>query len=623
MKLYRKAIGIYCWTGLLLFVASGLFSASLIKPKQELSLHGREFSPEEIDKLTSAPMSQDALNKAINMQRLSRKIEPAIEEYILQNYLFLDQPDLAAAQARRILKHHDSVNAHRYLLDYSIKTGNSRQAKQHLALSELKYFEKLKFHLKLQSLRGKKANLIQLLIAIGFLILGLLIVRFARKFIASRQALSITKDGAIPEKPSEAPPVTTDPTEQTKAQIVKPTVSHSSGEFPLQVTVRQSEQRKTAARPQRVSIKPLPLDRGIKENWFILAESFLHRVALSFACVNEANLILAIDYLKERKESISESRLSLPRVVIEPCFKLDFTRVPTPEKPFKPFVVRIKPYSITKKLPAKVPEKYKVTEAEPPVFSTDFQHKLLSAAAPPAAAFSIPSIMSGFSVKPVSILTELQNDETFSLPIFAFNPEKWADPVSEQNVNRLVREMQRNQGGSGLQLLAVTSCDETSNRTGFSFILGKAFAKSGQKTLIIDADFANPLLNLFTDVPCIYSLKHIFDRHDHDTRLVTDTEFANLAILPSGTPDQIQQKKMNEEFWHLAINMFRVRHKVIILILPAVKHLADLHLNLKNLLLITLKDSTSTASDREFKYWQEFWQKRGVNGFFSVNCKAA
>ncbi len=183
--------------------------------------------------------------------------------------------------------------------------------------------------------------------------------------------------------------------------------------------------------------------------------------------------------------------------------------------------------------------------------------------------------------------------------------------------------MQRNQGGSGLQLLAVTSCDETSNRTGFSFILGKAFAKSGQKTLIIDADFANPLLNLFTDVPCIYSLKHIFDRHDHDTRLVTDTEFANLAILPSGTPDQIQQKKMNEEFWHLAINMFRVRHKVIILILPAVKHLADLHLNLKNLLLITLKDSTSTASDREFKYWQEFWQKRGVNGFFSVNCKAA
>ncbi|MFZ5950483.1 MAG: hypothetical protein ACOYXC_07245 [Candidatus Rifleibacteriota bacterium] len=204
----------------------------------------------------------------------------------------------------------------------------------------------------------------------------------------------------------------------------------------------------------------------------------------------------------------------------------------------------------------------------------------------------------------------------------AFDTTSWAgNPASESFIERLAATLCKSSDKAEKRVFAVTSAVEIPERTSFCFQLGKAFAKSGKRTLIIDADFDNPRLNMFTDMPCLTGLKHLLKPDKKQTFSATQTEIENLKILVSGSPDENARSQMNEEFWQLSIKMCLQKKDVIILILPAFNNFETVRISGIKPELLVLSDEQSAKSSRELKYWLGYFQKKGYCVKQQINCR--
>ncbi|MEW6712047.1 MAG: hypothetical protein AB1403_19645, partial [Candidatus Riflebacteria bacterium] len=190
----------------------------------------------------------------------------------------------------------------------------------------------------------------------------------------------------------------------------------------------------------------------------------------------------------------------------------------------------------------------------------------------------------------------------------AFDTTSWAgNPHSESFIERLAASLDKSSEKAEKLVFAVTSVVEIPERTSFCFQLGKAFAKLGKKTLIIDADFDNPLLNMFTDMPCLNGLKHLLKPDKNQPFSATQTEFENLKILVSGSPDEKARAQMNEEFWKLCIEMCLQKKDLIIVILPAFNNFETVQISGIKPQLLVLSNEQSAKSSRELKYWLNYF----------------
>jgi len=133
--------------------------------------------------------------------------------------------------------------------------------------------------------------------------------------------------------------------------------------------------------------------------------------------------------------------------------------------------------------------------------------------------------------------------------------------------------------------------------------------------------FRDQLLNMFTDTPCLNSLKHLLKPDKNQPFSATRTEFENLKILVSDSPDENTRAMMNEQFWQLCIKMFLPKKNLIILILPAFNNFETVKISGIKPQLLVLSNEQSAKSSRELKYWLNYFQKKGYCVKQQINCR--
>lgn len=208
------------------------------------------------------------------------------------------------------------------------------------------------------------------------------------------------------------------------------------------------------------------------------------------------------------------------------------------------------------------------------------------------------------------------NSSKICLPAMDFNH---FDDLQTEESAKILAPILKRLASMKDKVTGITSTSEIDNRAGFAFILGKALAGSGKKVLIIDADFARPVLNLFTDTPCIYGLKDLLGGKNTDCRIDFQTEIENLSIAPSGTPDKKNQEKMNAEFWQLVINMFKRKYDFIMMVLPQLKKLGGLQLQNQSMMYLTLMDEDAESSVNDYFFSKIVLNKYNFSLFQPVN----
>jgi Mrp family chromosome partitioning ATPase len=208
------------------------------------------------------------------------------------------------------------------------------------------------------------------------------------------------------------------------------------------------------------------------------------------------------------------------------------------------------------------------------------------------------------------------NSKKISLPALDFHH---LEDLRAEQAEKLFKPVIKRICSLKEKVVGITATGEIDNRAGFAYLLGKALAGTGKKVLVIDADFARPMLNLFTDTPCIYGLKDLLGRKNANCRIDFQTEIENLSIAPSGTPDAKTQEKMNSEFWQLVIKMFKRKYDFILMVLPQLKKLGQLQLQQQQILYLTLMDEDSESSINDYFFSKIVLNKYNFSLFQPVN----
>ncbi|GAB4281942.1 MAG: hypothetical protein Kow0029_27290 [Candidatus Rifleibacteriota bacterium] len=171
--------------------------------------------------------------------------------------------------------------------------------------------------------------------------------------------------------------------------------------------------------------------------------------------------------------------------------------------------------------------------------------------------------------------------------------------------------------------VGITSSSDISCRTNFAFLLAKEFVRNKYKTLIIDADFDKPRLNLFTDEPCIYGLRHLIDKSNLEKDIYVKSEFGDVYLLPSGTPSLETQAKMNLNFWYDVLSQAKISFEVILIVLPELKKLENIHLYNEKVIYLTLLDAGLESSISEFYYSRIILKRFDMKAFIPIKIKQA
>jgi hypothetical protein len=229
------------------------------------------------------------------------------------------------------------------------------------------------------------------------------------------------------------------------------------------------------------------------------------------------------------------------------------------------------------------------------------QPEIIQNIEPEAETIVTDSVPNNTQSKSKTKKDEFLNEDPFNIPEFE-HEKALTDQISKNNFEKFFNQVEQTLAELDTRVVGITSSSDITNRTCFAFVLGKLFAQKGHETLIIDADFSRPLLNLFTDSPCMYGLKHLLMPSDQNQEIYVKTEIPKLAIFPSGTPDEKQKNQMGEDFWNLTLAMSRLRFARIILVLPDLKKLENIKLYKEKILMLTLLNPELESSINEYFY---------------------
>ncbi len=486
------------------------------------------------------------LETALKLREQSDRIEPALEEFILRCYQESGQSAAAISQAKLLLQHNESQLAHRILFKYSYEKNLPAEAEFHLKRAELGKIQTLYFSTRLFSRKHQMPwwlfPFFAFISAAVAILLPLALYRALAKKSGTTEARAI-------------------PVDQEAIADQKVLTQGSQAKIPIE------------AGHKRIIIKHawLTLKRPLE---FAITPAFFEKME---PVLPEPQHSAGASGLTEKADFCGVN-FSLPqRIYFErPDFVLALQIEESEE------IAENNEISLTEDFQANAAD-LTGENSDPVIEKVEAEKIEKPEKKRPAKASGI----------------DFFNGQTFRIPALDFDCKN-LKPEFENSFAEFAEKLKNSMQESLTRVIGLTSSSEVSNRTTAAFLLGKYFASQGKPTLIIDADFEQPLLNLFTDVPCIYGLKDLLARHEPGTRFEIGSETKNLSFLPSGTPDEKARAKMNEDFWSLALNMYKIKYEVIILIMPTLKKLHLVPVNRQKILILTLLEQESESSIDEF-----------------------
>jgi LPXTG-motif cell wall-anchored protein len=577
-NIYFRAV---CLTGILLVIfatflpAAKAESANIYASPRNAISHARKrttHSKEEIQELTNSKIDQQSLAKALKIKQNSANVIPELEEFIVKCYWQLGKQNTAIELARIYLMTYESPAMHKILLKDAIARKDLDKALFHYEKSQIRLANKPFILRELLALKYGRSTSIILAMGLIILISGTFyFFKKRRKATAakSKTAFSI-KAPVLPPvdtpKPIAAPkPASHDAKETINAAYAPPLInkrfSYSNG---LTESLTALKHNKPDFAPVFSDFEQIPANCEAPPD--DLAPETILKSALR-----------PILELSEPTEALNANKAGKK---VEPAEKNDAQKsdLLTPEKP----VNNSEPENKSINKDSRQPEIIQNIEPEAETIVTD-------------------SVPNNTQSKSKTKKDEFLNEDPFNIPEFE-HEKALTDQISKNNFEKFFNQVEQTLAELDTRVVGITSSSDITNRTCFAFVLGKLFAQKGHETLIIDADFSRPLLNLFTDSPCMYGLKHLLMPSDQNQEIYVKTEIPKLAIFPSGTPDEKQKNQMGEDFWNLTLAMSRLRFARIILVLPDLKKLENIKLYKEKILMLTLLNPELESSINEYFY---------------------
>jgi Mrp family chromosome partitioning ATPase len=658
-------------------------SARLSSPSQDLKTTGDEISAETIEAITSLPFSPESLKKAIELKNRSEKIEPALEEYIIEHYWETGEKKLATKFARILAMTHESGKAHEILCEDAIEKKNLEQAKFHYQKASPRLLNKpFLFARMLQLEYGIPIFLGVVLPFWAILMVGLIAFLYVKSRKTKKQKHSMPEPGKQDEieKSQQVLKNTTQQTYQEPEIVtenITPNLAKKSEnpatisefyedsenvEAGLGETSKETETvfenqdttvAKTAEIPEnstdqsglKNSFNPDEIETENQTNIFDQTRVLPLTKVLSFndklehhklvpdKCLKESDFI--IFQIKDFYESADDNfnRLFFNKSAACDIITGEFCEINEDK-----FVKETNETAIEKKfinnrennqndieviepeqdsLPAPIDQQI----TDKPVMKVESENLHIS------VSENADKDVNQTPAKEAATDYEIRQQDTNSNDFLNVNPlavPEYDFEKSFQNSDNLLlllnfaAKVESALKNLDSNVIGVTSSSHLHNRTCFTYLLGRAFADKGLKTLLLDADFARPRLNLFTDNPCMFGLKHLLSKDSSDREIYVATEQKNLFILPSGTPDELQQEKMDEKFWCQNLIKFKGQFPLVILVLPSLKQLQNLKLHNEKMLILSLLDAENEASINEYFYSKIMLKQFNMKNFRTV-----
>lgn len=631
---------------------------------------GISVKEESISQVISLPFSEESLKKATNLSQITSTPIQVVEEYIIKCLWQLDRKEMAISRARSLLTTTDSSVAHFYLVQFNLIRGNARHAEFHLERSQTSAWEKNLIRARIVAIRyGIPWPLMVLFFALIPLFSGLIAIKSSKKLFISKAAEKTTKPISLPipaersyQKTPEASRPAVTSTHRDIKDYSKPNQVVFPGPISLPASNLPTENKSFLIAPigifnqKKILFKPEVFEKAqIIDHWFnFLSNLFFQPGILTDRDQNTAGkIILSLvefhhsfhdfseDFLPE-SEIISDADLVETEILVPADSKGIFSTSSYSLDSLEAFIGKLFPFppsvrfsepqfakSSTLAAPHELSHsfaKFSRLNLQNHEFNPQLPKKLTNLADLIFAPLSdFMKTVSKPTPQPITTTDSpgspnKQEAETTKIP--DFNALNWAEEINTNNRIAGIAQsfLGRRQFGKK-NLVGISSTNDVSSRAAFAFVLGRKIAESGLKTLIIDGDFANPMLNLFTDTPCINSLKHILKSNSQNSAFETQTEFENLKILPSGSPDHEAQEFMNKGFWQTTLDLLFSNNDIILLIFPPFNGIENSFFCPPETILLGLYSMDSTSSEREFKYWSAYFQKKGLAEIMPINCQ--
>jgi Mrp family chromosome partitioning ATPase len=663
MRKPEKVIGIFCC----LFLLMGTSLSYCQFSRADTQKIGKNFNEDIIIEITSQPFSEDSLNKAVNLSKISSTQIQQVEEYIIRCLWHLERKEMAISRARSLLETTDSSVAHYYLVQFNLIRGNARHADFHLERSQIGAIKKSLIKARIFSIRHEIPwPLIIIFFAFSFLISMLIAFKIGKKLFVTRPAATIIEPISLPDATDECQQKTPENTRPVVA-FTAPAIKDYSKPIPialpgpvnLPASNLPSASKIFLIAPSGIfnekkqKVRPEAFETAQKlDPWFFfLSDLFFEPGSLIEKLANPVPKItpnfgklphlfhdFSEDFLPE-SEIISDADLIETAIVSSESNEVTFSNSSSVFDnfvkklfPFPPIAGFVEPQLAKSHLtetPAELNyifSKFSRLNLQDHESKTQLPEKLTAMAGlifTPVSDFLKTlrtTAPKPFAESNVQIPDSEANPEIIQMP--DFNAINWAGDINTCNrIAGIAQSLLKKNHNGKKPLIGVSSTNEVSSRAAFAFMLGRKMAESGFRTLIIDVDFANPMLNLFTEIPCIFSLKHMLKSASQASSLETQTEFENLKILPSGSPDTETQKQMKEQFWHATLSTLFRHQDIILLILPPFNGIENSFVCPRESTLLGLCSMNSSSSEREFKYWSSYFLKKGLTDIQRINCQ--
>jgi capsular exopolysaccharide synthesis family protein len=155
--------------------------------------------------------------------------------------------------------------------------------------------------------------------------------------------------------------------------------------------------------------------------------------------------------------------------------------------------------------------------------------------------------------------------------------DKETSPATFESIRIVRTALLSRLNGQACTTVLVTSAAEGTGKSTFTMMLGRSLARSGNKVLLIDADFQKMTLTkrfgLFDESGFIQSLR----RKSIYKQYIFPTDTSGLSIVPAGKQDQddVEFEEIANGAFKTCIDKLRKQYNIILLDSPPVLPVAD------------------------------------------------
>lgn len=146
--------------------------------------------------------------------------------------------------------------------------------------------------------------------------------------------------------------------------------------------------------------------------------------------------------------------------------------------------------------------------------------------------------------------------------------------ITEEYYNSIRTNIQFS--GKGLKTIVITSVQPGEGKSTTSVNLAISFAKTGYKTLLIDADTRNSVLSgTFKADGSYKGLTHFLSGHTELPEIICETSVDNLAVIPSGPVPPNPTTLLQNNYFDTMMDLMKQIYDYIIIDTPPIGLVID------------------------------------------------